>query len=67
MTDTTTPTAEATDWAALSAELEQTLRLRSIPFAMKMLSPPRTWWAHSAAPWWAWAAPRPTTGVQAGI
>ncbi len=36
MTDTTTPTAEATDWAALSAELEQTLRLRSIPFAMKM-------------------------------
>ncbi|MCA6301226.1 MAG: DUF169 domain-containing protein, partial [Phenylobacterium sp.] len=36
MTDTTTPTAKATDWAALSAELEQTLRLRSIPFAMKM-------------------------------
>lgn len=26
----------STDWAALSAELEQTLRLRSIPFAMKM-------------------------------
>lgn len=36
MTDTTAPTAEATDWAALSVELEQTLRLRSIPFGMKM-------------------------------
>jgi hypothetical protein len=90
------------DWPTIVADLEQLLKLRSIPFGMQLFerradmeaiprirrpqtihtldqvvgqasrlgwtvgSPATTWSAPSAARWWAWARPRPTTGSPGG-